>query len=164
MTAPIVVADAGPLIALGKCGQLQLLTKVFGKVHVPQTVLAEAVGGKQKPETEGIKAFVTAHCTVQPDRDDLLFRHLMTHLDAGESQAISWAQHLGCAVLIDERLGRLAAQAQALPLFGSLGLLLLAKQAGHLKAVAPVIAQMCEQGYLLGDALVASVLRQAREN
>ena len=164
MSAPIVVADAGPLIALGKCGQLQLLSKVFHKVHGPLTVLMEATRGTQRPETAAINAFVTTHCTVQPDRDDILFRQLMDRLDAGESQAISWACHLGCAVLMDERLGRLAAKANALPVFGSLGLLLLAKQAGHINAVAPVIAQMCDNGYILGNALVVAVLKQAGEN
>jgi uncharacterized protein len=163
MKKPVVVADAGPLIALAKCEQLQLLSQLFGTVHVPHTVLMEATGGKPKPESESIRAFVTGHCTVQPDRDDALVQHLLRRLDAGESQALSWAHHLGCAVLIDEKQGRLMAQAQGLPLFGVLGMLLLAKQAGHVQALAPLINRLREHRYNLSDALVAAVLQTAGE-
>ncbi len=163
MKKPVIVADAGPLIALAKCEQLPLLSKLFGTVHVPHTVLMEATGGKPKPDSESIRIFVTGHCTVQADRDDALVQHLLGRLDAGEFQAISWARHLGCAVLIDERQGRLMAQAQGLPIFGVLGLLLLAKQAGHVQALAPLIDSLREHRYNLSDALVAAVLLRAGE-
>ena len=163
MKKPVIVADAGPLIALAKCQQLPLLSQLFGTVHVPNTVLTEATSGKPKPESESIRTFVTGHCTVQPDRDDALVQHLLRRLDAGESQTISWAHHLGCAVLIDEKQGRLMAQAQGLPLFGVLGMLLLAKQAGHLQALAPLINSLREHRYNLSDALVAAVLQKAGE-
>lgn len=163
MKKPVIVADAGPLIALAKCEQLPLLRRLFGAVHVPHTVLLEATGGKPKPDSESIRAFVTSQCTVQPDRDDALVQRLRTRLDAGESQAIGWAHHLGCAVLIDERQGRLLAQAQGLPVFGVLGLLLLAKQAGYVQTLAAVIDQLRSQRYHLSDALVAAVLQKAGE-
>ena len=163
MKKPIIVADAGPLIALAKCGQLPLLPHFFGAVHVPHTVLLEATGGKLRSETESIRAFVSGQCTVQPVRDDALVQHLRMRVDAGESQAISWAKHLDCAVLIDEKLGRLMAQAQNLPVFGVLGLLLLAKQAGQVQAVAPLIDQLRNHRYNLSDALVAAVLQKAGE-
>lgn len=102
-------------------------------------------------------------CTVQPDRDDALVQHLLRRLDAGESQAISWAHHLGCAILIDEKQGRLMAQAQGMPIFGVLGMLLLAKQAGHVNALAPLINRLREHRYNLSDALVAAVLQRAGE-
>ena len=163
MKKPIIVADAGPLIALAKCQQLPLLSQLFGTVHVPHTVLMEATGGKPKPESESIRIFVAGHCRVQPDRDDALVQHLLRRLDAGESQAISWAHHLGCAVLIDEKHGRLMAHAQGLPIFGVLGMLLLAKQAGHVKALAPMINRLREHRYNLSDALVTAVLQRAGE-
>ncbi len=163
MKKPVVVADAGPLIALAKCEQLPLLSQLFGAVHVPHTVVMEATGGKPKPESESIRAFVMSHCIVQPDRDDALVQHLLRRLDAGESQALSWAHHLGCAVLIDEKQGRLMAQAQGLPIFGVLGMLLLAKQTGHLQTLTPLINSLREHRYNLSDALVAAVLQKAGE-
>lgn len=164
MKKPVIVADAGPLIALAKCQQLSLLSKLFGTVHVLHTVLMEATGGKTKPESESIRNYVSGNCTVQPDRNDSLVQHLLLRLDAGESQAISWAHHLNCAVLIDEKQGRLMAQAQGLPIFGVLGMLLLAKQAGYVPALAPLINTLLEHRYNLSDALVAAVLQRAGED
>ena len=163
MAKPIIVADAGPLIALAKCQQLPLLSTLFGTVHVPHIVLMEGTGGKPKPESESIRKYVVGRCTVQPDRDDALVQHLLRRLDANESQAISWAHHLGCAILIDEKQGRLMAQAQGMPIFGVLGMLLLAKQAGHVNALAPLINRLREHRYNLSDALVAAVLQRAGE-
>ena len=35
MSRPVIVSDAGPLIALAGCDQLELLTAVFDAIHVP---------------------------------------------------------------------------------------------------------------------------------
>jgi predicted nucleic acid-binding protein len=84
----IVVADAGPLIALAKCEMLSLLALVFSEIHVPQSVLKEAIGGRAKPETEKIRVFVQEHCKVQPDKESEFISTLLERLDPGESQAI----------------------------------------------------------------------------
>ena len=39
----IVVADAGPLIALGRIDALQLLPRLFARVEVTETVVAECL-------------------------------------------------------------------------------------------------------------------------
>jgi len=39
MSRPVVVSDAGPLIALAGCGLLDLLPAVFDAVHIPHAVL-----------------------------------------------------------------------------------------------------------------------------
>ena len=55
------------------------------------------------------------------------------------------------------------AQAQGLPIFGVLGMLLLAKQTGQVKALAPLINSLREHRYNLSDALVDAVLQRAGE-
>jgi uncharacterized protein len=159
----IIVADAGPLIALAKCERLDLLTLIFHEVHVPKTVFEEATGGRPKPETELIRSFVSQRCVLQQDRDDELFKRLLLRLDPGESQAISWAHFLGSAVLIDEKRGRMVAQAHGLPIVGVLGLFLLSKKLGHIEAVKPLLEQLAKNKYLLSDSLVTKVLQSAAE-
>ncbi len=44
MSRPVVVPDAGPLIALAACGQLELLPLVFRAFHIPQAVIDETTG------------------------------------------------------------------------------------------------------------------------
>jgi len=40
-----VVADTSPLIALDQLGQLSLLQRIFGEIHVPPAVARELIPG-----------------------------------------------------------------------------------------------------------------------
>ena len=40
-----VVADTSPLIALHQLGQLSLLQRIFGEIHVPPAVARELIPG-----------------------------------------------------------------------------------------------------------------------
>lgn len=68
------------------------------------------------------------------------------------------------AVLIDEEAGRRVAVSLGLATFGLLGVLLRAKQAGHLPAIAPVLDALASQArFHLGTELRQIVLRSAGE-
>lgn len=71
----------------------------------------------------------------------------MAGLDAGERAAIRLTLVLQCPVLIDERLCRQATQRLSLPVIGSGGLLLAARQQGLISAVAPILEQWRQTGY-----------------
>jgi predicted nucleic acid-binding protein len=47
----VVLADAGPLIALARIGHLQLLPGLFGEVSITQQVAAELIGGGSFPDS-----------------------------------------------------------------------------------------------------------------
>ena len=53
----VVVADAGPLIALGRLDRLVLLGGVFEQVQVPRAVLAECLA---RPELEDAQRIMAA--------------------------------------------------------------------------------------------------------
>jgi len=163
MTRPVVVADAGPLIALAGCGHLELLVAVFEALHVPQAVLNETTADRTRPGAADIAAFVQAHVRVHPHRDDAIHVAAAGHLDEGEAQALSLAHALGCGVLMDERRGRQAAIRQGVPLFGVLGVLLQAQRIGKIRRVAPALKLMQTNGYRISQALVDTTLRLAGE-
>jgi len=163
MSRLVVVSDAGPLIALAGCGHLELLGAVFDLVHVPEAVLHEATADSSRPGAAHIAAFVREHALVHSDRDDPIYAALVSFLDEGEAQALSLAQSLGCAVLMDERRGRQAAVRQGLQVFGVLGVLLQAKRIGKLECVRPALERMQNNGYRLSQALIDSVLKLAAE-
>jgi predicted nucleic acid-binding protein len=160
---PVVVADAGPLIALARCQCLRLLPDVFAAIHLPRAVLEETTADLGRPGARDIAAFAASDAQVHPDRNDAL-RACLAYLDEGEAQALSLAHSLGCGVLMDERRGRAAARRLGLPLFGVLGVLLMAKRKGLLCRVAPVLRCLQDKGYRIAPALIAATLEKAGES
>lgn len=103
----IVVADAGPLIALGRIGRLDLLRALYGEVVVPGAVWEEVVvAGEGRAGAAAVRdAGWIAQAAV--DEADELFASLRTTLDSGEAAAICVASRRGAELLlIDERRGR----------------------------------------------------------
>ncbi len=163
MNNPIIVADASPLIALAKCGQLDLLVRVFDAIHIPATVLHEATGNPAQAGAEAVAEFASRFASVHPDRDDSFFQDVRAVLDEGEAQALSLAYALNCGVLMDERRGRQVATTLGIPLFGVLGVLLQAKRRGIITAVQPILYELLAHEYRLSSALIAAVLKEAGE-
>jgi predicted nucleic acid-binding protein len=128
----IVVADSSPLIAMGRIGQLEILHAVFGTLLVPdavwQEVVAEASG--KSGSSEIAAASWIEHRTV---RDSSLVSLLKHDLGPGEAEAIVLARETGADfVLMDERLGRSAAQNLGLKVVGLIGVLIEARKQGLL--------------------------------
>jgi len=102
MMRPVVVSDAGPLIALAGCGQLELLVAVFGAVHIPQAVFDETTIDQSRRGAADIAAFARQHAIIHANRNDAIYSVAVSHLDEGEAQALSLARALGCGLLMDE--------------------------------------------------------------
>jgi uncharacterized protein len=124
----IVVPDAGPLISLGGADQIELLRKLYDDVVVPKVVYDEVVvAGAGLP---GAREVVAARWIrvedIAPDPT------LAARLDPGEAAAIPLAERLGAALLVDDGAARIVARERGLHIVGTLGVLLSAKQRGHL--------------------------------
>ena len=163
----IVVADAGPLIALARVEQLSLLAALYGQVVMPESVLRELRLESNRPGarllSDGFARGVLRTHPLPADCEADLAR-LRRVLDAGEAAAILLAQALACRfLLIDERRGRAMARRQGIPVVGVAGVLLAAKRRGLLEIVQPVLLALSRQGYRLSDALITEVLRLAGE-
>jgi predicted nucleic acid-binding protein len=163
----VVVADAGPLIALARIDRLSLLASLYESVQVPETVLVELCVDSGRPGARVLSAAL-ARGVIQPQAlapgSEAELARLCLSLDAGEASAILLAEQTDCRfLLIDERRGRDVARRRGLPVVGLAGVLLAAKRSGLLESVGPVLADLSRQGYRLADALVAEVLRLAGE-
>jgi len=85
-------------------------------------------------------------------------------LDRGEAEVLALAEERAARlVIIDELKGRRYAQRLEMPLTGTLGLLLLAKERGLVADLAPLLVELQEAGLYLGAALIDRVLRLAGE-
>lgn len=156
----VVVSDAGPLISLGRLYLLALLPSLFAEVQVPRRILEECLARPQQADTVRIQAAVTSGslrvCVAVPIEGS-------AGLALGERAAIGRALEIGAGLLVDDRGARDAAQASGLFVVGTLGVLNMAKRAGHLQAIAPLIEQLRASGQRLSHAAVADALAAAQE-
>lgn len=161
----IVVTDAGPIIHLSLVRLLRLLPALYQRVLVPDLVYREVVvDGDTLPGSAELRQAqwteVVSHDPAAP-----LFRLLRAQLDPGEAAAISLAAARKPAlVLSDDRPARLAAEQLGLAVRGTLGVLVEAKRRGEIAAVAPVVADLRNQGVWLSDGLVQRILNEVGES
>jgi hypothetical protein len=89
---------------------------------------------------------------------------LITDLGAGEAQALALAlEEPESLVILDDRLAREVAKLQNLRITGTAGVLLRAKQEGHIQAIAPLLNKLTELGFRLSDTVRSHILRLAQE-
>lgn len=161
MSESIIISDSGPLIALGCIDCIPLLVKTLGTLIVPHQVIEECLVDVFRPGAQKIQQSIqnnqiqVRHVTAPIDL------HLLELLDEGEAAAITLAVELASPLLIDEKLGRAAAQKLNIKVIGTVGVLLLAKQKHYLKKVAPLIQELKSVGYYLSDELIVKALSLA---
>jgi uncharacterized protein len=155
----VVVSDAGPLISLGRLDLLSVLPKVFAHVQVPTAVLDECMARPDNADAPRIRAAVDQRwltvCDAVPITRD--------GLDPGECAAIGRALQIGAGLLADDQAARLCAVELGIDIIGTLGVLVLAKRAGHLDAVKPLVDLLRAGGQRLSHAAVSQALAAADE-
>ncbi len=160
----LVVSDTTPLKYLARVGRLDVLWELYVEVVVPQTVWDELV--EARPDAPGVGAVRAATwLRVVPDVSAPFdAAELLAEIDAGEAAAIAvaLAQHAGL-LLIDDAAGRRAAGELGVAVRGTLGVLVTAKAAGILVAIAPVIAALLAEGFRASGAVLEQALRVAGE-
>ncbi len=173
----VVIADAGPLIGLARIGQLGLLPRLFGEVSVTSWVADEVLAGGDFPDTDALKAAFAQpwlHTLKVAEEDAGVWEEAcralinLHQIDMGEAGALVVAQQLAAQgdaalLLIDDHRGRQAAQHSRVAILGTAGLLVLAKQAGAIDAVRPLLLGLRQGGYFLSDQLIEAVLAQTGE-
>jgi uncharacterized protein len=160
----IVVADAGPLIHLGGIGRLDLIRCLAPEVLVPRSVFHEVtVVGRGLPGAAEVAA-ATWITVVSPAGSELANALLSSGLHRGEAEAIALAvERKAQWLLIDERQGRLVADAMGLTIVGSVGVVIAAKARGELPVVAPVLDELRASGLWLSESFLARVLAACGE-
>ena len=152
----LVVSDTSPLTALIQIDRADLLPLLFDRIVIPPAVRTELL--RAHPALPEWLETVSPHA--------IPIAITSARLDPGESEALAVALELHAdAVLLDERLGRRVARTLGLRVTGLLGILVLARQRGHLASIAATIADLqTTAGCWFDDALIADVLRAAGED
>ncbi len=107
-----VVADTSPLIALHQAGQLSLLQRLFGQIHIPPAVAQELRPGMPEPP-----AWIVVHPLAHPIASEIL----RASQGVGESEALALAMEVKAElVIVDDRPARRLAVNLSFPVVGTL--------------------------------------------
>ena len=159
----IVVSDTTPLSELSKVGQLILLREVFGQVIVPQEVYDEVTSGTH-PAVAAVRSATWIEVRSVQDATQVIALRESTKIHLGEAAAIILAEELGAQqVLIDDLRARRVAKARLLPVTGTIGTLLLAKEQGMIAQVKPILDDLIALGKRISPQLYQAVLAIAQE-
>ena len=113
----MVISDATTLIILFDLKRIDLLSNLFEKILIPQTVYSELNAKKEILLPDFIEV-------VTVNKSDTL-KLLKNLLDDGESEAIALALEKKSRLIIDEKKGRKIAMRQGLEIIGLLGIVYL---------------------------------------
>jgi predicted nucleic acid-binding protein len=161
----IVVSNTSPLTNLAAIGRFELLRDLYTEIYIPTGVWAELNAEDQQwPGSLEVERSGWIHR--QKPRNEVLVATLLRDLDNGEAETIALALELECErVVIDERDGRRFAQRHGLPVVGTIGLLVDAKNRGLLdKIKSDLDALRQKAGFFISEGLYREVMASVGED
>lgn len=156
------IINASPLIFLSRSGYLGLLQALTKEVRVPEPVAAEIlrrgrhdISARAIEQTEWLIITPVAH--IPPAITEW-------GLGAGESSVLALAlAHSGAEAIIDDLAGRKCAARLSIPVRGTLGIVLIAKNRGLIPKARPVLKEMMTSGLYLSRKVLNEALRRVGE-
>lgn len=119
----VIVADAGPVIHLAQAEALPLLERI-GQLSIPQTVLDELARG-----SVDLSDLTYSAVSVAADLDSTY-----SHLDPGETAALTLCVDRDGILLTDDLAARETADTEGIEVHGSIGVVLYGYSDGDLSA------------------------------
>jgi predicted nucleic acid-binding protein len=130
----IVVSDTSAITALLQIGRSELLKELYREVLIPNAVRQELV--QAHPQ---LPVFLRCEQVL----DNAKVQRLLIELDLGEAEAIVLAKERRANVLLmDEIEGRRVALREGVPFIGLLGVVVQAKQMGHIHSVRQLTQEL----------------------
>jgi uncharacterized protein len=158
----LIVADAGPLIALSRIRRLGVLRELFDEVVLPSLVVDELRLDEQRPGVEELGRAIAHEKWLRSRQPRITLP--IAGLDDGEVAAIHLSEQLRCPLLVDERRARAVAAKRGIQTVGTGRILIEAKQRGFIARVDHELAALRTAGYRLSDALCRQILALAAED
>lgn len=151
------VVNASPLIVLCKINHQHLFFQLTPDIVIPQAVAAEINVG---PEDDPARRFLTTSPfpIVEVVSDPVV---QSWDLGAGETAVLSYAlSYPDYKAILDDGAARRCGRTLGVPLLGTLGLILRARQADLIPTAVPVLKALQAHGFRLDDNLIRTVLPQ----
>jgi predicted nucleic acid-binding protein len=156
------IVNTSPLVFLVRADLLEIVRAEAADVVVPEPVIAELYGhGTDDPAVAAIRRvdwLVIAAAPVIPKEV------AAWDLGPGESAVLALAlAEPGAFAVIDDLEARRCARSLSIPVIGTLGLLILAKQEDRIPAVRPLVERLRDSGMYLSDRIINEALARVGE-
>ena len=147
----MVISDATTLIILFDLKRVDLLSNLFPKIIIPQTVHYELNAKKEIVLPDFIE--------VQTVKESDTLKLLKNLLDDGESEAIALALEKKSKLIIDEKKGRKIAMREGLEIIGLLGIVYLNIKNEYIsqKDAKEFLDEALTHGYRVNEKLIEAM-------
>lgn len=156
------ISNTSPLVYLHRIEAIDWLPELFDSVWTPPAVVAELQAGLKRgynvPDPRALEwlEIVTPHHTPS--------EWFALELGPGEIEAMSLGlENPQRTIILDDALARHVSQAAGLAVWGTLQVLLKAKEQGIVHQVAPYVTQLKNSGMWISDEILLRILRLAKE-
>jgi len=147
----VVIADTSCFVLLDKINALEILHVLFTNILITPEIANEY--SKRLP----------AWVIIQPT-DQKLKEKFHKYVDEGEASAIALATEISCDyIILDDLAARKLAATLNLPVKGTVGVLLSAKQSGIIPSFRPYLDLIQQTNFRLSQPLVEQFLKEADE-
>jgi predicted nucleic acid-binding protein len=151
------VINASPLIFLSKGGLIDFLQLLGDEILVPSAVAVEIQ--QRGIDDPTVLALTQTNWLVVVETPPILEIIQSWDLGKGESSVLTWAYtHPNTEAIVDDLAARRCAAVLGIPVRGTLGLVLTAKQRGKIPAARPVLDNLRSLGMYLSDRVINQAL------
>ena len=156
------ICDASPIQYLHQTGFLHLLAEFYTRITIPPAVVDELERGRSiGVDLPDVRALPWLTIQAPEGLDKVL---AAADLGAGEKEVLALGTQVpGVVLILDERLGRLHAEALKLTFTGTMGILLRAKVEGRIPRIEHLLEDLDLLGFRLSARTRAAILKLAGE-
>lgn len=155
------IVNASPVIALAKAGYIEVLTQLNREVVLPQPVVDEIIAGySEDPARKLIESGWGARVVPRQIAPELM----EWALGPGETSVLALAlEHAPAVAVLDDAAARNCAKVIGVPVIGTLGVIIRAKNHGVLTSAAEAMTALRNAGLYLDDHTIRRALHSVGE-
>ncbi|MEA3438648.1 MAG: DUF3368 domain-containing protein [Chloroflexota bacterium] len=156
------ISNTTPLLYLYRIGAIEWLPKLFGEIWTPRAVLDEVSEGRKRGYDVPLLKSYDWLKVIEPSF--VPSEWLSLDLGAGELETMALAlENPERVVILDDALARRIAQVAGLKVWGTLKVLLEAKEQGITKTISPHVEQLKSSGMWISEDIRLRILALAGE-
>lgn len=156
------ISNTSPLIYLYRIDAIEWLPKLFGEIWTPRAVIDEVSEGRKRGYDVPLQKSYEWLKVIKPS--SVPSEWLSLDLGAGELETMALAlENPERAAILDDAIARRIAQAAGLNVWGTLKVLLEAKEQGIIKSISPHVEQLKSSGMWISEDIRLRILALAGE-